>query len=60
VNKAQAAFATEHCFTNLCSLDIDATLQPEFGKVPLGVSGFSVEHIDFNKALFDILMGQRS
>lgn len=57
VNMAQAAFATEHCFTNVCSPEIDATLQPQFGRVRLGIEGFSVRHIDCNKVLFDILMG---
>jgi hypothetical protein len=59
VNMAQAAFATEHCFTNVCSPEIDATLQPQFGKVRLGIEGFSVRHIDYNKVLFDMLMGRR-
>jgi hypothetical protein len=58
VNMAQAAFATEHCFTNVCSPEIDATLQPQFGKVRLGIEGFSLRHIDYNKVLFDILMGR--
>jgi hypothetical protein len=59
VNMAQAAFATEHCFTNVLSREIDATLQPQFGQVRLGIEGFSVRHIDYNKVLFDILMRQR-
>jgi hypothetical protein len=59
VNMAQAAFATEHCFTNICSPEIDAVLQPQFGKVRLGVEGFSLNHIDSNRVLFDILMGRR-
>ena len=59
VNMAQAAFATEHCFTNVCSPEIDATLQPQFGKVRLGIEGFSLRHVDYNKVLFDILLGRR-
>lgn len=58
VNMAQAAFATEHCFTNVRSPEIDTVLQPQFGKVRLGIEGFSVTHIDYNKVLFDILMGR--
>jgi len=58
VNMAQSAFATEHCFTNLCSPEIDAILQPQFGRVRLGIEGFSTRHIDSNKVLFDILMGR--
>lgn len=56
VNMAQAAFATEHCFTNVRSLEIDAALQSQFGRVRLGIEGFSVKHIDFNKVLFDRLI----
>jgi hypothetical protein len=55
---AQAAFATEHCFTNVCSSETDAILQPQFGKVRLGIKGFSVRHIHYNEVLFDILMGR--
>jgi hypothetical protein len=59
VNMAQAAFATEHCFTNVYSPEVDATLQSQFGKFRLGIEGFSLRHIDHNKVLFDILMGRR-
>jgi len=59
VNMAQAAFATAHCFTNVLSPEIDATLQSQFGQVRLGIEGFSVRHIDYNTVLFDILMGRR-
>lgn len=59
VNMAQAMFATEHCFTNICSRELDAKLQPHFGKIRIGIEGFSVGHIDYKKLLFDILMGRR-
>jgi len=58
VNMAQAAFATEHCFTNVLSQKIDGILQPHFGTMRLGIDGFSVRHIDYKKVMFDILMGR--
>jgi hypothetical protein len=58
INKAQAALATEYCFTNICSAEIDATLQPHFGTIRVGIEGFSVRHIDYKKLMFDILMGR--
>lgn len=58
VNMGQAAFATRYCFGNINSPEIDATLQPEFGKMQMGVTGFNTHHIDHNKALFNILMGR--
>jgi len=57
VNMAQAAFATEHCFTSVLSREIDGILQPRFGTMRLGIDGFSVTHIDYRKVMFDILMG---
>jgi hypothetical protein len=59
VNIAQAAFATEHCFTNILSQEIDGTLQPKFGTMRIGVDGFLVGHIDYKKVFFDLLMGHR-
>lgn len=59
VNMAEAAFATKHCFGNINNSEIDAVLQPEFGKVRLGITGFNTHHIDHNQVLFDILMGRR-
>jgi hypothetical protein len=59
VNMAQAAFATQHCFGNINSPEIDAVLQPQFGTVRIGITGFSTHHIDSNQVLFDILMGRR-
>jgi hypothetical protein len=57
VNMGQAAFATKYCFGNINSQEIDVTLQPEFGKMQMGVTGFNNDHIDPNKLLFNILMG---
>ena len=57
VNMAQAAFA-QHCFSNLFSPEIDATLQGVFGKVRIGIEGFSIRHIDYKQKLFNILMNQ--
>jgi len=59
VNIAQAAFATEHCFSNVFSQEIDGILQPNFAKIRFGIDGFSVRHIDYKKVMFDILMGRR-
>lgn len=58
VNMAQAMFATEHCFTSICSSELDAALQPHFGKMRIGIECFSVRHIDYKKLLFEILMGR--
>jgi len=58
VNRAQAAFATQHCFTNMCSNEIDTALQPHFGTARLGIDGFRIDHIDLKQKLFDILMNQ--
>jgi Protein of unknown function (DUF4238) len=59
VNMAEAAFATKHCFGSINSTEIDAVLQPQFGTVRLGITGFNTHHIDYNQVLFDILMGRR-
>jgi len=58
VNMAQAAFATQHCFTNVRSMEIDTLLQPQFGTVRLGIDGFSIGHLDYTKKLFEILMNR--
>ena len=55
---AQAAFATQHCFTNVRNTEIDALLQQHFGTVRLGIEGFSTGHVDHTKKLFEILMNQ--
>ena len=59
VNMAQAAFATQQCFSNVYSQETDQVLQRHFGRIRLGIDGFSVNHIDYKKALFEILMGRR-
>lgn len=59
VNPGQAAYATKYCYGNVNSPEIDAMLQPEFGKMRMGITGFNTHHIDRNQALFDILMGRR-
>jgi len=59
VNRAQAAFATKHCFGSINSPEIDAVLQPQFGSIRLGITGFNTRHIDYSQVLFDILMGRR-
>ena len=58
VNRTQAAFATQHCFTNTQSASIDAVLQPVFYTVRLGVQAFTINHIDAAEKLFNILMSQ--
>jgi hypothetical protein len=58
VNGTQAAFATQSCFTNLRSDEIDSLIQPRLGVIRLGREGFSTRHIDYKQVLFDILMGR--
>jgi Protein of unknown function (DUF4238) len=59
VNMAQAAFATEHCFANVCDANIDATSQPRFGMCRLGIEGFALRNFDYKQIFFDILIRQR-
>jgi Protein of unknown function (DUF4238) len=59
VNSAQARFATQHCFSNLYSLELDAILQPHFGKMRMGIDGFSVDHLDASEMLFGVLMNPK-
>jgi hypothetical protein len=59
VNMGQAACATKYCFGNINSPKIDALLQSEFGKMRMGITGFTTRHIDAEQALFDILVGRR-
>ena len=59
INMAQAAFATEHCFTNVRDEALNQLLQQYFGTVRIGIEGFSIRHIDYNESFFKILMGQR-
>lgn len=56
VNMAQARFATQCCFTNLGSPELDAILQPHFGEMRMGIDGFNTNHIDAGEVLFEILM----
>ena len=58
VNVAQALFATEHCFSNVRSEKLDATLQPHFGTFRIGIEGFSIRHIDYKEQLVNILMNR--
>jgi hypothetical protein len=58
VNMAQAALATEHCFTSVGSAEIDAIMQRHLGTIRIGIEGFSVRHIDYKGLMFDILMGR--
>jgi hypothetical protein len=60
VNMAQASFATEHCFANVCSPELDATLQTYFGKMRMGIDGFNLNHIDAIQLLFDIMRQGRA
>jgi hypothetical protein len=55
---AQAAFATQHCFANINSPEIDGTLQGHFGRVRFGITGFNIDHIDQDPLLFEIMMGR--
>lgn len=58
VNMAQAAFATEYCFTNVRSNEIDALLQQHFGTAHIGENVFVPRHINHKEKLFEILMNQ--
>ena len=58
VNIAQASFATHHCFTNIRSDSLDAALQPNFGRVRLGINAFSIRHRDYSNSMFDLLMNR--
>jgi hypothetical protein len=57
VNRAQAAFATEHCFTNIQSTELDEALRPHFGTLQIGIDGFRID-VDAAQVLFNILMNQ--
>ena len=59
VNRAEAAFATQYCFTNIGSMTLDAVLQPYFGTFRLGREGFNLDHLDHAGKLFELLMQQR-
>ena len=56
---AEASFATQHCFTNVNSAELDRVLQAQFSKTRLGVNAFTLNHWDFSNTMFEILMNQR-
>jgi hypothetical protein len=56
VNEAQAAYASDYCYTNIGSEPLNATLQPHFGRTRLGINAFSVRHRNYSNTMFDILM----
>jgi hypothetical protein len=56
INEAQAAFATQFCFSNIKSDELDAALQPKFGKLQMGVNGFNIVGFDFKEKMFEYLM----
>jgi hypothetical protein len=58
VNRAQASFATQHCFTNIHCDKLDSDLQPCFGRVRLGINAFSFRHRDFSDTMFNLLMNR--
>ena len=41
VNMGQTAGATKYCFGNIESQEIDVVLQPKFGKMRMGITGFN-------------------
>jgi hypothetical protein len=57
-NMGQAAYATKYCFGNVNNAEVDSILQPEFGKMKMGVTGFNTHQIDQDQVLFNILMGR--
>jgi len=59
INMAEASFATQHCFTNVNSAELDRVLQAQFSKTRLGVNAFTLNHWDFSNTMFEILMNQR-
>ncbi len=56
VNTAQAAFATQHCFSNIQSAEIDRVFQENVGKAKIGVNCFTISHRNFDTAVYDFLM----
>jgi hypothetical protein len=56
VNEAQAAYATQYVYTNLNSAELNAVLQPHFGRTRLGINAFSVRHRNYTNTMFEILM----
>jgi hypothetical protein len=58
VNEAQAAYSTQSVYTNLNSADLNAVLQPHFGRTRLGINAFSVRHRNYTNTMFEILMNR--
>ncbi len=56
VNEAQAEFATQFCFAHTGSQELNAILQPRFGRIRIGVNAFSVRHRNYSNTLFQLLM----
>jgi hypothetical protein len=56
VNEAQAAYSTQYVYTNLNSTELNAVLQPHFGRTRLGINAFSVRHRNYTNTMFEILM----
>jgi hypothetical protein len=56
VNEAQAAYSTQYVCTNLNSAELNAVLQPHFGRTRLGINAFSVRHRNYTNTMFEILM----
>jgi hypothetical protein len=56
VNIAQAAFAHKYCFTNIESTQIDEIMQRNFGRAETGIKAFTVWHIDYSNAVYELLM----
>jgi Protein of unknown function (DUF4238) len=56
VNEAQASFATRYCYTNLENAELNAVLQPHFGRSRIGINAFSVRHRNYANTMFEILM----
>ena len=59
VSIAQAAFAHKRCFANIKSDQIDEIVQQEFGKAEVGVKAFTVWHVDYKNAVYELLMAER-
>lgn len=56
VNIGQAAFATQFCFADISSNEIDRVVKQNIGIAELGVRSFTVWHRDYGEAIYAILM----
>jgi Protein of unknown function (DUF4238) len=59
VNLAQAAFASDFCYTNQLSDTLDAALKPYFGIAKIGTTAFSIRRREYQQTLFEILKDGR-